>query len=181
MQAINTHFRQTFWYNFSAEIDMLIDVLHRCPEHLWMRRDRFFFMAYHTTIFLDYYLAAPVSNFNPPLPYSLADPGKLPEHAIDDVIPNETYPRDQVQRWLGALKSSSRVRILESSDAELTDRWIQDDELNVHLGCPSLVRDYSLLEILFYNLRHIQHHIAQLNQLLRAEGIQAADWISQSD
>jgi hypothetical protein len=63
----------------------------------------------------------------------------------------------------------------------MTGRWIQDDELDLHLGCPSLVKGYTVLEILFYNFRHVQHHVAQLNQLLRAETGSAADWISHAD
>jgi len=51
----------------------------------------------------------------------------------------------------------------------------------VHDLCPSLVTDYSLIEIIFYNFRHIQHHIGQLNLLLRQKANIAAEWISQSE
>jgi len=36
---------------------------------------------------------------------------------------------------------------------------------------------YSVLEILLYNLKHVQHHVGQLNLLLREETGQAADWV----
>jgi uncharacterized damage-inducible protein DinB len=38
--------------------------------------------------------------------------------------------------------------------------------------------NYSVLEILLYNLKHVQHHVGQLNLLLREETGQAADWVS---
>lgn len=181
MQSMHIHFRQTLWKNFAAGIDMLKEIIRLCPEEIWARGDRFFYMTYHTAIFLDYYLSAPVRAFNPPLSYTLADPDQLPENAVDDVIPNETYHREQMQQWLTSLRARARVRTLDSTDAELMDRWIQDDEMPLHLGCPSLVKDYSLLEILFYNLRHVQHHVAQLNQMLSKEGCQPAEWISYPD
>jgi len=41
--------------------------------------------------------------------------------------------------------------------------------------------NYSMVEeILLYNMRHVQHHAAQLNQLLRQEIDQAPDWVFQA-
>ena len=36
--------------------------------------------------------------------------------------------------------------------------------------------DYPILEILLYNLRHTQHHTAQLNLLLRQDLDQHMEW-----
>ena len=36
--------------------------------------------------------------------------------------------------------------------------------------------DYSLLEISLINMRHVQHHIAQLNMMLRNEGHEPPKW-----
>ena len=60
------------------------------------------------------------------------------------------------------------------------ERWINEDERHLHDLCPSLVIHYNLLEILLYNFRYVQHHVAQLNLLLRQKANVAADWISQS-
>jgi hypothetical protein len=109
------------------------------------------------------------------------DPDHLPEGAVDDVIPNQVYNRPDMLAWLQSTRTKCRSLILSSDDDRLAERWIRDDELDIHLGCPSLVKDYSILEILFYNLRHVQHHVAQLNTMLRSEAGIAADWISQAD
>ncbi len=174
-------FKRVLWQNFGAAIDMLSETIRHCPDTLWQQQGRFFYMAYHTTIFLDYFLSIPVKDFNPPLPYTLVDPDKLPKGAIDDVIPNDTYSRDAVLQWLATVRAKARTIILDSDDARLMERWIRDEELNLHLGCPSLVKDYTILEIIFYNLRHVQHHVAQLNLMLRENIGKAADWISQAD
>jgi len=38
--------------------------------------------------------------------------------------------------------------------------------------------EYSVLEILLYNLKHVQHHAGQLNLLLRQETGEAANWVA---
>jgi hypothetical protein len=181
MQDKNTQVRETIGKNFGAAIDMLAETIRLCPDTLWQRKDRFYYMAYHTTIFLDYYLSIPSRDFHAPLAYTLVEPDHLPEGAVDDVIPDQVYSRPEMLAWLQSTRMKCRSLILSSDDNRLAERWIRDDELDLHLGCPSLVKDYSILEILFYNLRHVQHHVAQLNTMLRSEAGIAADWISQAD
>ncbi len=41
-------------------------------------------------------------------------------------------------------------------------------------------KDYALVEMLMYNMRHVQHHTAQLNLLLRRELNDAPDWVSRT-
>ena len=41
--------------------------------------------------------------------------------------------------------------------------------------------NYPVLEILLYNMRHVQHHAAQLNLLLRQELDDAPDWVSRTE
>ncbi|RZK44955.1 MAG: hypothetical protein EOO61_01865, partial [Hymenobacter sp.] len=43
------------------------------------------------------------------------------------------------------------------------------------------VMNYNLIEILFYNMRHVQHHAAQLNLMLRQDNNNAAGWVFRSD
>uniref|UniRef100_UPI00111311FE DinB family protein n=1 Tax=Flavobacterium caeni TaxID=490189 RepID=UPI00111311FE len=43
---------------------------------------------------------------------------------------------------------------------------------------PALVQQYSVTEIMFYNLRHLQHHAGQLNLLLRQHGQTPCDWVA---
>ncbi len=92
------------WKNFGAAIDMLKDSITLCPDELWQSERKFFYLTYHTAIFLDYYLTIPVKNFQPALPYTLMDANKLPEEAIDDVIPNQFYSRQEMLAWLSAIR-----------------------------------------------------------------------------
>lgn len=56
-------FKKCLWANFVGVIDILMNVIALCPDELWKKDRKFFFMAYHTTIFLDYYLTYPVLGF----------------------------------------------------------------------------------------------------------------------
>ena len=61
---------------------------------------------------------------------------------------------------------------------KLMERWIDQSEINLHGLCPPLVINYTMLDILFYNLRHVQHHVGQLNYILRQKINRAPEWIS---
>jgi uncharacterized damage-inducible protein DinB len=41
-------------------------------------------------------------------------------------------------------------------------------------------KNYSVLEILLYNMRHVQHHVAQLNLLLRQGTADVPNWVSRT-
>lgn len=157
---------------------MLGNIIQLCPDDLWQGDKRIFYMVYHTVIFLDYYLTQPVSDFHPQLPYTLGDMDNLPAGAVDDVIPGHFYSKDEFAAALSGIREKGKVLIMGASDEELGRRWIREDEIDLHGLCSSLVVNYSVLEILFYNLRHVQHHVGQLNLVLRQEADVAAEWIA---
>ena len=45
-------------------------------------------------------------------------------------------------------------------------------------SCPFPYRNMSNGELLLYNMRHVQHHAAQLNMRLRQETNSAPRWVS---
>ncbi len=172
-------FRKCLWQNFSAAVDMLKGIINLCPNEIWLNEKKFFYMAYHTTIFLDYYLSYPVIDFNPMLPYTILPEEELPQKAIDDVIPNQHYSQQEMISYLNEIRKKCEILILNSSDLELNEKWIKESEIHLHGLCPSIVENYTVLEIIFYNFRHLQHHIGQLNFMLRNKANVATEWISQ--
>ena len=174
-------FTDCLWKNFGGAIDMLKSTIVLCPGELWQNDRKFYYLTYHTIIFLDYYLTNPVSDFRPILPYTITDPASLPPEAIDDVIPDQLYTKDEFLIYLSDIREKCKRLISEASEEKLRSRWIEDAEIEMHGLCPTLVVDYSILEILFYNLRHVQHHTGQLNMILRQKANVTAPWISQAD
>jgi hypothetical protein len=174
-------FKQCLWKNFGAAIDMLSNAIGLCPDDVWQTDRKFFYLTYHTTIFLDYYLAHPVRDFQPALPYTLVNSDNLPPEAVDDVIPDRFYSRQEILDWLTAIRKKCKVRITLSTADQLSERWINDAEIDLHGLCPFIVENYTVLEILFYNFRHVQHHVAQLNFILRQKIDDAPHWVSHAD
>ncbi len=174
-------FKNTLWTNFGAAIDMLKGAIASCSDELWLKEKRFFYITYHTIIFIDYYLSCPVADFQPLLPYSIAGSAMLPAGAVDDVIPNKPYTKQEMLDSVSSLREKCKSTIACATEASLTQRWITDAEVNLHGLCPSTVTRYTVLEILFYNLRHVQHHAAQLNLILRQETNSAPGWVPQAD
>lgn len=174
-------FRYCLWVNFAASIDMLMNVVRICPESLWKRDTKFYFMTYHTVIFLDYYLTYPVVEFEPLLRYTIVSDAEIPSDAIDDVLPIRKYSQDEIISYLWKIRVKCNNLTGPESNQDLLVKWINKAEIPLHGLCPSIVEEYSILEILFYNLRHVQHHVAQLNFILRSEVNRASDWISHAN
>ncbi|MFT3679904.1 MAG: hypothetical protein QM791_06505 [Ferruginibacter sp.] len=172
-------FTVCLWKNFGAAIDMFSNAVEMCTDELWEKEKKFFYMSYHTVIFLDYYLSIPARSFKPLLPYALIDPAGLPADAVDDVIPDRFYSREEILNYIAATSAKCKKLILAATSDQLNKRWIEDTEVDIHGLCPPLVVNYSMLEILFYNFRHVQHHVAQLNYILRQKINKAPDWVAE--
>jgi len=163
-----TVLKESVWSQFGASLDMLKDTITLCPDDFLSSNKRFFYILYHTLLFLDYYLTNPPKDFSPPLPFTIKEPPDLPEDAIDDIIPDRMYDRQELLAWLRAGRDKAYQVIANLTEETIDNRWKEDEE---DVSPP--VMDYSILEILLYNMRHVQHHTAQLNMLLR-QGINVA-------
>jgi len=45
---------EIIWNQFGASIEMLINVLANCPDNYFETNKRFYFIAFHSAVFLDY-------------------------------------------------------------------------------------------------------------------------------
>ena len=79
---------------------MLKNAIILWPEEYWNTNKKFFYNAYHCLVFLDYYLTIPPKNYSTMLPFTLTDPGDIPEDAIDDVVPNKIYSKKELLDYL---------------------------------------------------------------------------------
>ena len=149
--------RAVIWQQFGAAIDMLENALLACPEDLWRDRSRqpeFWYVAFHTLFFPDYYLSESAVGFAPPAPFTLdeLDPAGL--------FPERPYTKQELQIYLAHGRNKCRTMI-----ASLTE-----EKSRAHRKFGSI--EGSMVELLLYNMRHVQHHAAQLNLILR----QTIDW-----
>ena len=161
--------KQYLWRQFGASIDMLQNAITACPEEMLVSNRRFFYTVYHTLIFLDLYLTNPPTNFSSPLPYTLQEEPNIPQGALDDVVPDRQYTRQELLDYLRVLREKCRT-VISALKEDLSERWIEEGD--------DRPRNYAMFELLMYNMRHVQHHTAQLNMILRQEIGQAPGWVS---
>lgn len=154
--------KNDLWSQFGASIDMLENAITFCPEQQWDTEQKFWYNAYHCLFFLDYYLTRDPKTFVPRAPFS--------ESEFEDRMPERVYSKQELLDYLQWNRERCRSLIAGLTAEGFTDRWInQSGSMN-----------YSVLEILLYNMRHVQHHAAQLNLILRQTINDAPDWVFQA-
>jgi hypothetical protein len=151
---------------FGAAIDMLENAITACPAPLWGDRieaREFWYIAYHTIFFLDCYLSESGETYSPPPPFTRA------ELDVRGLLPETVYSKEQVLVFLAHGRAKAHVRIAAMSGEEAERR------------CGFAWLDMSNAELLLYNMRHVQHHAAQLNLLLSRAGHAAPRWVRAAD
>ncbi|MEO8432567.1 MAG: DinB family protein [Acidobacteriota bacterium] len=162
---MDTSFRRILWQQFGASIDMMENAVRACPETLWADRSRnpeFWYVVFHALFFLDYYLSESAEGFAPPPPFTLdeLDPA--------GILPDRPYTKDELLEYLEHGRNKVRI-LLEAMTEE-----------GAHAARKFGRVEGPLVESLLYNMRHVQHHAAQLNLLLRQEVADAPRWVSRA-
>lgn len=153
-------FKETLWGQFGASIDMLENAIVLCPPTSWDTEKKFWYNAYHCLFYLDYYLTLKPENFAPPSPYTLS------EFDPDGAMPERTYSKAELLTYLQHCRDKCHDLIVNLTDEIAISRWVNP------------YKNYSVFEVLLYNMRHVQHHAAQLNLLLRQDIDDAPRWVS---
>jgi hypothetical protein len=95
------------WSEFGATIDMFENAIAKCPDSLWDGEDKFWYKAFHTLFFLDYYLDTDPANFKTSEPFGMT------EAEIDEIMPSRTFTKDEL---LAYVKHCRKKRV----------SWLQD-------------------------------------------------------
>jgi hypothetical protein len=165
--------KDILWRQFGATIDMFGDTLRDCPDQLWAESlwqdqarwagfSAFWYLAYHTLFWLDLYLTGEEDGFTPPAPFTLVemDPaGVLPPRAYtrDELLTYLAHCRQKCQETIGALSDEQAYRLCRFSWGEVP-----------------------FVELLLYNLRHVQEHGAQLRMFLGQRVGRPARWVARA-
>jgi len=162
---MNSTWKAIVWQQFGAAIDMLENAMNKCPDDLWSdrsQRPEYWYLVYHTLFWLDLYLSEPAEGFAPPPPFTLneLDPA--------GVLPERPYTKKELQTYLEHGRKKCRAAIYALTDASGGVRH--------RFGWG----EASYSELLLYNMRHVQHHAAQLNLTLRQQIDSAPGWVAQA-
>lgn len=154
--------RTSLWSQFGAAIDTLDQAIRLCPAELWHRgtEPEVWHLAYHTTFWLDFYISdCQESEFVPTPPFGLTE---FENGAVPEVIPTQ----DELRAALATIREKCRAHILGMTEESAAKRFV------------SGWMDFPRLQLHSYNMRHVQHHSAQINMLLRAHAGIGARWVS---
>jgi len=155
-------------HQLAAAIDMLENAIRECPDAHWDDAalpvaQRFWYIAFHTLFWLDFYLSETDTGFTPPAPFTLGEMDPA------GVYPPVVYSRDLLLGYLAYGREKARTAIESLTDAAAAAR------------CGISFRHKSVLELHLYNLRHVQHHAGQLHLLLRQRIDSAPRWVAAGD
>ncbi len=168
----------SFWgkiigQQFLAALQMVENAIRACPLEVWAAPGQtiqwkqnepvgFWYVAFHTLFFLDYHLSESPIEFTPPKPFT------LDELDPSGVLPERVYSQDELLRYVEHCRRKLLFAIANMTEAHAMER------------CAFPEHDLSVAELLLYDMRHVQHHAAQLNLLLRLAGLTTPKWIRQS-
>jgi hypothetical protein len=164
---MNIPWKTIIWSQFGAAIDTLDDMLRACPDELWRESlwdnssgrpeyAEFWYRVYHALFWLDLYLTGAEEGFLPPSPFELIE-------MKEDDLPTRVYTKDELLDYLGY----GRKKCLETIDA-LTNETAQRQ-------CQFAWGEVSFVELLLYNMRHMQEIAAQLSLFLGQKGVSVPD------
>ncbi len=157
--------KEVIWNQFGAAIEMLENAISACPENIWgnqIGEQEFWYLAYHVLFWLDFYLSDLPDNFSPPSPFTLS------EFDPEGALPDRVYTKEELLNYLHQIRKKCKKKIETLTDEAANRKFV--------FGSINLL----VIELMLYNMRHVQHHTAQLNLLLRQKTDSAPKWVKQS-
>jgi hypothetical protein len=150
------------WKQFGAAIDMFENAIAKCPDSIWDDERKFWYIAFHTLFFLDYYLDTNPGNFR------VTKPLNMTEAEIDEIMPERTLTKEELLTYVKHCREKARTLIAGFTEETISSRWVDK------------YRNYGMIEMQFYNMRHVMHHTGQLNMMLGRIDHNMPIWVSQT-
>lgn len=153
---------------YHAALAMLEQAIERCPENLWISSDHpnpFWHVAYHGLFCTHMYLQQDEAAFHPwekhREEYQFLGSLPWPPHRRPNI--GEPYSKAEVMEYLRFCNAmiDAAIEKLDLDAPESGFWWYK----------------MSKLEHQFVNIRHLQHHAAQLADRLRQHAGVGVDWV----
>jgi hypothetical protein len=153
---------------FEASLCTVAHCVAKCPAELWnapVAKYPFCQVAFHTLFFADYYLGPDPESMRQQ-PFHLANPNFFADYEqLQDREPVSLYERPAIERYLAFCRTKAVATVNAETEADLT------------APAKFARRNCSRAELHVYNIRHIQHHAAQLILRLRLDTDIDIPWI----
>ena len=154
---------------YLAALDMLHGAVSQCPDASWddaAYDPRFWHVAYHALFFTHLYLQVDGAAFKP-WPkhrdrYEQLGPTPWPPHEKPDI--GAPYTRQEILEYLAFCRQEVEAQVTRlDMEAASGFGWLP----------------FGKLELQFYNIRHLQHHVGQLAERLRTAAGSGVGWVAQ--
>lgn len=142
--------------------------IDRCPEAAWnapVGTLRFCQAVFHTLFFADMYLGRDVESLRRQV-FHTGNPGFFADYEeLEDRVQRNTYDRATTSKYLGHCRAKASDTMASETAESL-------------LGASGFDwRKCSRLELHIYNIRHIQHHAAQMSLRLQLDHQVDIPWV----
>ena len=158
-------FKQALRTQYGASIEMMRRAIQDCPDEVWDARkgsqNSFWHIAYHTLFYLDLYIGDSDEMHK-------AFRGQLFHKKNDQLLrqtPSRIFTREELGGYVETVAQKT-FGIIEN---------LKPEDLARRTAFPWY--DLTVAEMLLNNLRHVAHHVGQLNAILRVETNKAPDWM----
>ena len=166
-KPMSSDIRSIIASQYAAALDMLGDAVSKCPEDLWADEsyeNRFWHVAYHVLYYTHLYLAENEEAFESWEHHRKGHEFFGPVSWLPGFTPEigDSYTKEQILAYMDLCREEV-ARQIPSTDLEAESGffWLP----------------FSKLELQFYNIRHLQHHTAQLADRLRNRASIGVDWV----
>lgn len=153
---------ELLWTEFGSALTMLEAAITACPPDVWGSGagfQEFWYIAYHTLFWTDFYGSDSTRGFHPPAPFTL---GELDPQGV---FPERVYTKQELLTYLNFVMDKNRALIRRLTPERAAQRFENE------------FKNFSLLHLVIYNTKHVQHHAAQLYLLLRQRVDDTPGWV----
>lgn len=159
---------------YEAALSMLKASVDTCPDTAWDARVanyKFFQVVFHTLFFTDLYLGPDEESFRQQ-PFHLHHGQLFAKYDVEREPLEDPAP--------GLCDKTSLLTYLEFCRRKAAEVVAEETEAGLIAPCGfnrGSRRNFSQAELHIYNIRHIQHHAAQLSLRLRLDTNAGVDWV----
>jgi uncharacterized damage-inducible protein DinB len=155
--------KKEFISQYKSSLKMLADSIKKCPDSLWNNEkyeNTYWRIVYHTLFYTALYLEpAGFTAWKKHKP----DYNRLGTVTKDNkpIIIDAVYSKNEMLEYLVSIYNSCEDLMANTNPEEQSGiEWLPMNKKELHL----------------YNIRHIQHHVGQLIERLRQNGIKGIMW-----
>lgn len=159
-------FKQLIVAQYEAALSMYKACIDRCPDAVWNSRIAnytFSQVAFHTLFWTDFYLSQSEDSFRRQS-FHLNNERFFGDYEeFEDRAPVRLYERAPIRAYMEQCRSKASEVLAEETADTLSAEYPR--------------RGFSRAELHVYNIRHIQHHTAQLSLRLRLDANEGIPWV----